>query len=100
MGMVIGYEPYGFPCREMCIYFSWKAIYGDKLAIISAYLFSGCYRNFSRVEGWGPASNQIPTYFMQVKQTALLGATTLIKVNEPICFPELLLFFPSKHRLE
>ena len=29
MGKMIGYDPYGFPSRELCIYFSWKAIYGD-----------------------------------------------------------------------
>ena len=29
MGKVIGNDPYGFPSREICIYFSWKAIYGD-----------------------------------------------------------------------
>ena len=46
MGKVIGYDPYGFPSREICIYFSWKAIYGDKLAIISAYPFSRCYHDF------------------------------------------------------
>ena len=29
MGKVIGYDPYCFPSQEVCIYFSWKAIYGD-----------------------------------------------------------------------
>ena len=29
MGKMIGYDPYGFPSLELCIYFSWKAIYGD-----------------------------------------------------------------------
>ena len=33
MGKVVGYDPDGFPSREICIYFSWKAVYGDKLAI-------------------------------------------------------------------
>ena len=36
MGKVIGYDPYCFPSREVGIYFSWKAIYGDlpsKLAV-------------------------------------------------------------------
>lgn len=46
MGKVIGYDPYGFPSREICIYFSWKAIYGDKLTIISAYPYSSCYHDF------------------------------------------------------
>ena len=45
MGKVIGYDPYGFPSREICIYFSWKAKYGDKLAVISAYPFSRCYHD-------------------------------------------------------
>ena len=46
MGKVIGWDPYGFPSREICIYFSWKAKYGDKLAVISAYPFSRCYHDF------------------------------------------------------
>ena len=46
MGKVIGWDPYGFPSQEICIYFSWKAKYGDKLAVISAYPFSRCYHNF------------------------------------------------------
>ena len=29
MRKVIGYDPYCFPSQEVCIYFSWKAIYGD-----------------------------------------------------------------------
>ena len=29
MGKVSGYDPYGFPSLDICIYFSWKAIYGD-----------------------------------------------------------------------
>ena len=36
MGKVISYDPYGFPSQEICIYFSWKAIYADlpsKMAI-------------------------------------------------------------------
>ena len=46
MGKVIGWDPYGFPSREICIYFSWKAKYGDKLVVISAYPFSRCYHDF------------------------------------------------------
>ena len=46
MGKVIGWDPYGFPSQEICIYFSWKAKYGDKLAVISAYPFSRCYHDF------------------------------------------------------
>ena len=34
------HDPYGFSSWEICIHFSWKAIYGDNLAIISAYPFS------------------------------------------------------------
>ena len=26
---MISSDPYAFPSRELCIYFSWKAIYGD-----------------------------------------------------------------------
>ena len=29
MGKVISYDQYGFPSREICIYFTWKAIYED-----------------------------------------------------------------------
>ena len=39
MGKVISYNPYGFPSWEICISVSWKVIYGDKLAIFSAYPF-------------------------------------------------------------
>ena len=46
MGKVIGNDPYGFPSQEICIYFTWKASYGDKLAVISAYPFSKCYHDF------------------------------------------------------
>ena len=38
MGKVIGYDPYGFPSREMCVYYSWKPAHGEKLAVISAYI--------------------------------------------------------------
>lgn len=43
---VIGYDPYGFPSREICIYYSWKPKYGDRMAVISAYPFSRCYHDF------------------------------------------------------
>ena len=46
MGKVIGYDPDGVHCRDICFYFSWKAVYGDKLAIISAYPYSSCYHYF------------------------------------------------------
>ena len=46
MGKVIGYDPYGFPSRKICIYYSWKPAYGDKLAVISAYPFSRSYHDF------------------------------------------------------
>ena len=46
LGKEIGYDPYGFPSREIRIYFSWKAKYGDKLAVISAYPFSRSYHDF------------------------------------------------------
>ena len=41
MGKVIGFDPFGFPSREICIYY-----YEDKLAVISAYPFSGSYHDF------------------------------------------------------
>lgn len=46
IGTVISYDPYGFSNWVIFICFSWKAIYGDKLAVISAYPFSRCYQNF------------------------------------------------------
>ena len=46
MQKVIGYDPYGFTSREMCIYYSWKFIYGVKLAVILAYSFSRSYHDF------------------------------------------------------
>lgn len=40
---MIGYDSYGFPSREICIYFSWKVIYGNRMPVISAYPFSRSY---------------------------------------------------------
>ena len=38
--------PYGFPSWEICIYYSLKLAYGEKLAVISAYPFSRSNHKF------------------------------------------------------
>ena len=46
LGKVVGTDPWGFPSRDLCIYYSWKPAYGDRMAVISAYPFSRSYHDF------------------------------------------------------
>ena len=32
-------NPYDFPSQEICTYYSWKLVYGEKLVVISDYPF-------------------------------------------------------------
>ena len=42
----VGVCPWGFPTKEICIYFSWRQEYGHKFKIISAYPFSRSYHDY------------------------------------------------------
>ena len=89
MKKVIGVCPWGYPTDEICVYFSWKESYGDKFHVITAYPFSQAYHVFLKQRKQGMATF-LKSYILYVvkNQTALLGATTLIKVNGPMCFPQ------------
>ena len=40
MPKVIGFDPWGVPVKLMCVYYTWKAEYGDQFHITTAYPFS------------------------------------------------------------
>ena len=43
---VIGIDPWGFPSRKICIYFSWRPSTDQRFHIISAYPYSASYEYF------------------------------------------------------
>ena len=49
----IGVCLWGFPSKELCIYFSWKKEFGDRFKIISAYPFSRSYHEYLRKKKTG-----------------------------------------------
>ena len=49
----IGVRLWGFPSKELCIYFSWKKEFGDRFKIISAYPFSRSYHEYLRKKKMG-----------------------------------------------
>ena len=53
---VIGICPWGFPKQEICIYYSWKEVYGDKFKIISAYPFSHSHHFYLKRRKQGMAA--------------------------------------------
>ena len=88
MGKVVGCDPYGFPSREICIYFSWKAKYGDKLAIISAYPFSRCYHDFLKSRRLGICQLPNSFYLFHAFIYFLVICLFSLKVerSEKVCF--------------
>ena len=46
MAKEIGVCPWGFPTKELCIYYSWRKEFGDRFKIISAYPFSRTYHEY------------------------------------------------------
>ena len=64
------------------MYCSWKLTYGDKLSIISAYpLMLPRLPEMEKAWNGGVLKSYIHYVGKKQKQTALLGATTLIKGN-------------------
>lgn len=56
MGKVIGYNPYGFANREICLYYSWKVTAGSWPMERSWLIpFRGVTTTSWRAEGWGTA---------------------------------------------
>ena len=49
MPKVIGFDPWGFPSKEICIYYSWKPNTDARFRIISAYPYSFSYHHFLMV---------------------------------------------------
>ena len=45
---VIGTDPWGFPSRKICIYFSWRPSRDQRFHIVSAYPYSASYDHFLR----------------------------------------------------
>ena len=43
---VIGTDPWGFPSRKICIYFSWRPSRDQRFQIVSAYPYSASYDSF------------------------------------------------------
>jgi len=88
MEKVIGYDPYGLSSREICIYFSWKAIYGDKLAIISAYPFSRCYYEFlkSRRLGFCWLPNSFHKFYFFIYFLVYYFFSLKAERSEKVCF--------------
>ena len=46
---VIGFDPRGFPSKDICIYYSWKPNTDARFRIISAYPYSSSYHHFLMV---------------------------------------------------
>lgn len=47
IGKFVGTVPWGFPCREIAVYFSHNPVFSDKFQIITAYPFTITYHNYS-----------------------------------------------------
>ena len=56
MRKVIGICPWGYPTKEICIYFSWKPGYGDRFHIITMYPFSHEYHLYLKRRKQGLAA--------------------------------------------